>query len=144
MNTGTYCLTYDALNRLTQAKLDQILTFSVGYGDGGNITGKSEPGGYTYLSSRPHAVSQTTTSCGLCCTITRNYGYDANGNMTNRDGAAITWTSFNKPKVINLTGSNCSGDCTTFTYGPDRRPGLPRYPGYLPEQDRTVSRTPSD
>jgi len=113
---------YDALNRLDLVQLNSVTTLDPVYDDDGNLDNKTEQGLYTYLASRPHAVSQTNISCGLCCTITRNYGYDANGNMTNRDGAAITWTSFNKPKVINLTGSNCSGDCTTFTYGPDRRP----------------------
>jgi len=41
--------------------------------------------------------------------------------MTSRYGSQLTWTSYNLPKQINATGSACSGDCDTFTYGPDRQ-----------------------
>ncbi|TAK52188.1 MAG: RHS repeat-associated core domain-containing protein [Gammaproteobacteria bacterium] len=41
-----------------------------------------------------------------------SYGYDANGNMTSRDGSTIGYTSYNLPGVINA-GSNSS----TLSYG---------------------------
>jgi len=116
--------TYDALNRVDVVTRNGTTTLlDMVYDDDGNISNKQEQGLYTYLASRPHAVWQTNVSCGPgCCVTTRNYGYDANGNMTDRDGGTITWTSFNKPRQINLDGSNCTGDCTTFTYGPQRQP----------------------
>ncbi|MDP2323111.1 MAG: RHS repeat-associated core domain-containing protein, partial [Gammaproteobacteria bacterium] len=93
----------------------------------------------------PHAVSSTTysyscnctssgsgsgcyggggTTCSTC-TNTTNYSYDAAGNMLTRSGYAgnrwVTWTAFSKPKQISVGVSGCTGDCTTFTYGPDRQ-----------------------
>jgi RHS repeat-associated protein len=44
-----------------------------------------------------------------------SFAYDANGNMTNRNGTAITWTSFNLPKQI-----SAGADYARFTYGPSR------------------------
>jgi hypothetical protein len=44
------------------------------------------------------------------------FGYDANGNMTNRDGTTLTWTSFNLPSRIERS----SGEYSEFLYGADR------------------------
>ncbi|WP_405240650.1 RHS repeat domain-containing protein [Lentisalinibacter orientalis] len=43
------------------------------------------------------------------------YSYDANGNMTQRDGDPITWYSYNKPNRINY-----GSDYAQFSYGPTR------------------------
>lgn len=49
---------------------------------------------YDY-SIRPHAPSSVVTPGG-----TKNYGYDLNGNMTNRDGKAIVFNSQNMPTSV--------------------------------------------
>jgi RHS repeat-associated protein len=43
------------------------------------------------------------------------FGYDANGNMTSRNGAPIQWTSYNLPSRIEH-----AGDAVEFQYGADR------------------------
>lgn len=44
------------------------------------------------------------------------YGYDANGNLTSRGGATVTWRSHNRPNKI----GDPNGCSTTFSYAPDR------------------------
>lgn len=44
-----------------------------------------------------------------------SYAYDANGNMSTRNGAAITWTSYNLPATLSASGYTAS-----FNYAPDR------------------------
>jgi RHS repeat-associated protein len=44
------------------------------------------------------------------------YGYDANGNLTTRDGATLTWDAETR-----LSGINQDGRVTTFTYDADGR-----------------------
>jgi hypothetical protein len=48
---------------------------------------------------------------------TQSFGYDTNGNMTSRNGQALSWTAGQLPKRINHTGS----DYAEFDYGPDRQ-----------------------
>ena len=55
---------------------------------------------------RKHAV----TSAGGT-----SYGYDANGNMSTRNGATIGWTSYNLPASLSASGYTAS-----FNYAPDR------------------------
>ncbi len=43
------------------------------------------------------------------------YSYDADGNMTNRNGTRITWNSANRPTQI----TQDSGDQSQFAYAPD-------------------------
>jgi RHS repeat-associated protein len=62
---------------------------------------------YAYSPSRPHAVTKVGSA---------SYGYDANGNMTGRDGAVIDWYSYNLPSA--LTGA--AGSRSQFWYGPLR------------------------
>lgn len=110
--------TYDGLNRVTGTTLrdnvtQQVLnTTSYAYDTIGNITWKSDVGSYTYGAggAGPHAV--TAVSGGPAGTLA--YAYDLNGNMISGAGRAITWSSFNKPVVID------DGAELTFTYGPNR------------------------
>ena len=44
------------------------------------------------------------------------YAYDADGNMTNRNGTNIQWDSDNLPTSIVENGSNSS----SFSYAPDK------------------------
>ncbi|MEM7765591.1 MAG: FG-GAP-like repeat-containing protein [Pseudomonadota bacterium] len=103
---------YDILNRVTDAYRNGSTSpsLSLTYDPLGNILTKSDVGTYGYSSSNPYAVTSTT---GV---RTGSYGYDANGNMSSRNGDTITWTSFDKPSQI-----NAGSDFSQFQYGPDRR-----------------------
>jgi hypothetical protein len=63
-------------------------------------------GCYTYHGTKIHAV---TAAGGL------SFSYDANGNLTTRSGASVTWYASNQPQTIS-NGSYSS----TFEYGPNR------------------------
>ncbi len=56
--------------------------------------------------------------CLACrdCAGSNPFAYDANGNVTTRNGSAVEWYSYNLPKRINSGTSNTSH----FFYGPDR------------------------
>jgi RHS repeat-associated protein len=100
---------YDALDRLTSVVRNSSTVFSAGYDALGNLTSKTGVSGtYTYGGSRPHAV----TAIGSSMT----FGYDANGNMTDRDTTEIDWTSYNLPSRI----ERASGEYSEFLYGADR------------------------
>ena len=101
--------TYDALNRLLTATLNGDPTLGVDYDLIGNITRKDDvsAGNWTYHATKKHAV--TATGGGP------TYSYDANGNVSAKSGATISWYSFNLPNVI--TGSGVSSQ---FWYGPSR------------------------
>ena len=105
--------TYDSVNRLTQATLNGTPTLTMSYSPDGNILSKSDAGNYSYAASGqlPHALS--AVSGGPRGAM--SFAYDANGNMTSRNGAAIAWTSFNLPKQV-----NAGADYARFTYGPGR------------------------
>ena len=101
---------YDALDRLDQSRRNGAINLELEYDPIGNIRRKSDvcPGPaacYTYHATRKHAV----VSAG-----SQAYGYDANGNMTSRGGAAIAWTSDNLPVSIAHTNGNYS----QFFHGP--------------------------
>lgn len=68
------------------------------------ITG-SQTGCSYYAHSQPHAVRKIGSA---------TYCYDANGNMTNRNGTSITWNSRNLPTSISTSG----GISSQFSYGP--------------------------
>jgi RHS repeat-associated protein len=103
--------TYDNLNRLVGADVVGAGTKSFTYDDLGNITYKSDVGNYIYGAGAagPHAVTSTT---GV---LNNTYTYDANGNQLIGDGKTTTWSSFNKPVLIQKGSSS-----SVFTYGPDR------------------------
>jgi RHS repeat-associated protein len=104
---------YDSLNRLTQVTLNGTQTLGMTYSQDGNIRTKSDVGTYSYSQSGtlPHAVA--SISGGPRGTMT--FAYDANGNMTGRNGATLTWTSYNLPKQVGY-----GADYSRFTYGPGR------------------------
>jgi RHS repeat-associated protein len=97
---------YDNLHRLTSTAGPENSTFT--YDLMGNLLSKTGVGSYTYHASKKH---QAITAGGS------SYGYDANGNMTNRAGSTVSWFSYNLPSTINGPSSNTS----QFFYGPDRQ-----------------------
>jgi RHS repeat-associated protein len=111
----TESFTYDTVNRLVDSRLNGALTQTMSYNAIGNITSKVTPAGtltYGYPASgassvRPHAVSTVGST---------SYAYDANGNMTSRNGGTVVWTGYNYPQNINDIGGNYS----TVYYAPDR------------------------
>ncbi len=101
---------YDALDRLDESRRNGVVNLELDYDAIGNIRRKSDvcpstAACYTYHATRKHAV---VTAAG------RNFVYDANGNMTKRDGAAIGWTSDNLPASI----AHSNGNNSQFSYGP--------------------------
>ena len=109
---------YDVVNRLQSVSLNGNATLSMSYDAIGNISSKSDVGTYNYttqqsacaytgLPAQPHAVRNAAGTA---------YCYDADGNMTSRGGAAVTWYPYNLPQSINQAGGNSS----TFYYAPDR------------------------
>ncbi|MEZ5564274.1 MAG: FG-GAP-like repeat-containing protein [Gammaproteobacteria bacterium] len=104
---------YDDQNRLETARLNNNLTLALSYDAGGRIRSKSDVGNYVYGSSHPGAI----TAVGAGPAGNRTYSYDNNGNMTLRNGSAITWYPFQMPKRINQGGA----DYAEFAYGPDRQ-----------------------
>jgi len=51
---------------------------------------------YSYDSTQPHAVDSVGSA---------NYTYDANGNMTYRNGQTITWDAENRPVSVSVNSS---------------------------------------
>ncbi len=104
---------YDALDRLDDSRRNGAINLELDYDAIGNIRRKSDvcPSSttcYTYHATRKHAVVSASG---------RSFAYDANGNMTSRDGATIGWTSANLPSSIAHSGGNNS----QFSYGPGGR-----------------------
>jgi RHS repeat-associated protein len=101
---------YDALDRLDESRRNGVVNLELDYDAIGNIRRKSDvcptlAACYIYHATRKHAV----VSAGG-----RNFVYDANGNMTKRDGASIGWTSNNLPASI----AHSNGNNSQFSYGP--------------------------
>ncbi len=101
---------YDSLDRLTQSRRNGSVNLELDYDPIGNIRRKSDvctgtAPCYAYHAARKHAV----VSAGP-----RGFAYDANGNMTRRDGAAIAWSSDNLPLSI----AHSNGNSSQFWYGP--------------------------
>ncbi len=59
----------------------------------------------------------TGSGASITPSLSDDYIYDANGNMTKNNNKIIQWTSFNKPKRFTKSNSN---DNTTFVYAPNR------------------------
>ncbi len=102
---------YDDLNRLETygiPSLPQTITYDANHI--GNIVSKTGvTGSYGYgdgLTAGPHAVVSFNGN---------SLTYDQNGNLTNDGSRAITYSAFNKPTTISV-----SGHTTEFKYGPDR------------------------
>gem|GEM_PF-3027276 len=105
--------TYDKLHRLS-AWTDQAGSHTMQYAANGNILNKPGIGSYRYGQQEsgcsalpgPHAVSWTQSKGNLC--------YDGRGNMISGGGKTLTYTSFDKPKVMIQGGSRIE-----VAYGPD-------------------------
>ncbi len=102
---------YDTLDRLHESRRNGVVNLEISYDAIGNIRRKSDVcpttlACYTYHGTRKHAVASAAG---------QNFTYDANGNMTARAGAAITWSSNNLPASI----AHSNGNSSQFSYGPD-------------------------
>jgi RHS repeat-associated protein len=115
---------YDDDYRLSYTELGSTENLSISYGATGNITSRSDIAGgasWTYSSSHVHQVTQAGSSSYA-------YGYDANGNMTSRQGQTITWSSYNYPTAISA-GSGSTAESVNLYYGPDRQRWYQYYSG---------------
>ena len=104
--------TYDDLHRLTRVTLNSIETLSLTYSPIGNIQSQSDVGTYTYHPTKVHAVASISGATA------QSFGYDANGNMTSRNGGELLWFADNLPKRIRNTPGGASNS-SEFQYGPD-------------------------
>lgn len=98
---------YDSMDRLDFSKLNGVTNLDLSYDSMGNVLSKSDVGSYAYHATKKHAV----TAAGAL-----SYAYDANGNVSSRNGATLTWYSYNLPNTINGSAGNSS----QFFYAPDR------------------------
>jgi RHS repeat-associated protein len=109
-------LYYDSLYRLSTSSLNGTQNLSVSYDVTGNITSRSDVASgttWTYDPVRKHAVTKAGSSSFA-------YAYDANGNMSSRQGATLTWSSYNYPTAISA-GSGSTAESISLGYGPDRQ-----------------------
>jgi RHS repeat-associated protein len=104
---------YDEQSRLLSARRNGLQSLALSYDPAGRIRSKSDVGTYGYGAAHPGAVA--TVSGGPAGN--QSFGYDANGNMTSRNGQTLSWTAAQLPKRINHTGA----DHAEFEYGPDRQ-----------------------
>lgn len=104
---------YDEQSRLLSARRNGVQSLALSYDPAGRIRSKSDVGTYSYGAAHPGAV--LAISGGPAGS--QSFGYDANGNMTSRNGKTLSWTAAQLPKRINHTGS----DYAEFEYGPDRQ-----------------------
>jgi RHS repeat-associated protein len=95
---------YDSLDRFDYSQRNGATNADVTLNAIGNITWKMGVGSYTYHATQKRAV----TAAGSF-----SFGYDANGNMTSRNGSSISYTSYNLPAVINAG----TGTSSTLSYG---------------------------
>jgi RHS repeat-associated protein len=115
---------YDNDYRLSTTKLNGTQNLAVNYDGSGNITSRSDVAGganWTYDAIRKHAVTQAGSSA-------YQYAYDANGNMSSRQGSAVAWSSYNYPTGVSA-GSGSTTESVTFAYGPDRQRWQQDYTG---------------
>ncbi|MBP6882460.1 MAG: VCBS repeat-containing protein [Candidatus Levybacteria bacterium] len=101
---------YDGLNRLTSVTLNGATSLTMSYNEIGNLKYKSDVGSYSYggLNSGTHQVRSITGA------LPNTYTYDLNGNRLTSNTGSVTYTSFDKAKVIK------EGTATsTLTYGAD-------------------------
>jgi RHS repeat-associated protein len=99
----TETFSYDPLNRLRESRRNGVTNLEVTLDAIGNVTWRSDVGSYSYHATQRRAVVAAGSHA---------YGYDANGNMTARDGSTIAYASYNLPTSI-TAGANSSA----FAYG---------------------------
>jgi len=113
---------YDNMNRLSHSTLNGTTNLSLTYDTTGmgNIVSRSDVAGgaaWTYDPVHKHQVTQAGSSA-------YTYTYDANGNVTNRNGYSVGWTSYNY-----LSGISSPGESVEFWYGPFRQRWMTQYTG---------------
>ena len=136
-NAGlTESFAYDEDHRLTCSALASscstpTIVYDGGSAGPGNITSQTGVGTYSYPAAGqplPHAVTSLT---GTFNGITNpSFGYDQNGDMTQRASSSqnVYWWTSNYPASI--TGSDATGtEVVTFAYGPDRQRWGQQYSG---------------
>jgi RHS repeat-associated protein len=106
--------TYDNLHRMTNIELNNVGMASRTYASNGNIASLSTLGTFTYHPVKLHAVSSTAIAGGA----TQTYGYDANGNMTDRNGQQLLWFADNRLKRVRKNPGSAANS-SEFQYGPD-------------------------
>ncbi|MFZ1869129.1 MAG: SpvB/TcaC N-terminal domain-containing protein [Steroidobacteraceae bacterium] len=106
---------YDNDNRLSHSTLNGTQNLSLTYDQMGDITNRSDVASnatWSYDATHIHQVREAGSTA-------YEYVYDANGNMTSRQGGSITWSSYNYPTSVNDSAVSQS---VSFSYGPDRTP----------------------
>jgi RHS repeat-associated protein len=113
--TQTQTFSYDTLDHLTSASASGgtggLYSESYSYDSvTGNLSFKSGIGTYTYDTTHKHAVAATSNGW--------SFGYDANGNMTQRvvNGQTYTLSYDAEGHLVSVTGPSMSA---TFTYDGD-------------------------
>jgi len=101
---------YDNVNRLESSQLNGTTNLEISYAPNGNVLSKTLVGGYGYHATKLHAVASIATG-----SATWAYAYDANGNMTSRNGTEITWFANNAVKRIRKTPGS-TADSSEFQY----------------------------
>lgn len=106
LNQGlTETFGYDALDRLTSAS-GPGGTLTVAYDAIGNITSRSDVGSYGCHATKKHAVVTAGSN---------SYSYDANGNLSKRNGYMVRCTRYNLPSVINVKNYSAAFSDTART-----------------------------
>jgi RHS repeat-associated protein len=124
---------YDNDYRLSYTQLNGTQNLSLTYDNTGNITSRSDiasGAAWTYSTTKKHAVTQAGSSAYA-------YTYDANGNVTERQGGYITVSSYNYPVTI-YAGSGSTEERVDFSYGPDRKRWSETYYTYTPSSYETT------
>jgi RHS repeat-associated protein len=104
--------TYDDLHRLTRVTRNSVNTLTLSYAPNGNILSKSDVGTYTYHPTKLHAVTSITGSTN------QTFSYDANGNMTGRNGGQLLWFADSRAKRVRMSPGSAANS-SEFQYGPD-------------------------
>ena len=94
---------YDNLDRLDTVARNGTQTLDANYDLSGNLTSRSDVGSYSYHATKKHAVITAGSN---------TYAYDANGNVTTRNGATLGWASYDLPSLGNgLTPCKFAAPC---------------------------------
>jgi RHS repeat-associated protein len=115
---------YDELDRLKSSQVSGLDLKSFGYDALGNITSKTNVGGYAYScpsGAHAHLVCKITgTVAGL---TDPGFSYDANGNTFNGLNRQYAWSAANLPVSVDVLSDGTPASATLrheFMYGPER------------------------
>ncbi|MGA0098471.1 MAG: RHS repeat-associated core domain-containing protein [Steroidobacteraceae bacterium] len=109
--TGTSeTFSHDGSDRLSAARRDAGLSSALRWHPDGNLAWRSDlcPGREDCLAYDPVRGQQ------LVAAASRRFAYDANGNLSLRDGQAVSWWSSNLPRRISTSAGR-----SDFWYAPD-------------------------